>query len=211
MEEDKKKLPIPFSSDKKPFTVGFLGSFALAGASLVYLFSTTYQPEAIDSFFTMFLIMLAGVVLSKFFVGWRLAPFSFRNIMNDIIATVVAFFAIYYVNQMVPVTLGISPIGETAFAILSGVAEEWMFRLFLCAWAARMTGSKIIAILVSSGVWAWFHLARASAYGLAAVNWNYIWLVFLAGIPLGFITLYFRSADGPTFGHMLINALAGSA
>jgi hypothetical protein len=159
----------------------------------------------------MFLILLSGVVLSYIFVGWRIAPFSFSNILNDIISTVVAFFSVYYVNQMVPVQLGVSPIGETAFAMLSGVAEEWMFRLWLCAWAAKMTGSKIIAILISSGVWAWFHLARASSYGLATVNWNYIYLVFLAGIPLGFITLYFRSADGPTFGHMLINALAGSA
>lgn len=195
----------------KPYTVGFLGTFALAGAVLVYLFSTTYDPDAINAFFTMFLILISGVVLSYIFVGWRMAPLSFKNIMTDILSTVVAFIAILYVNSLVPVTLGVSPIGETAFAVLSGVAEEWMFRLWLCAWIDKITKSKFIAILASSGIWAWFHLARASGYGTLPVQWDYITLVFLAGLPLGFITLYFRSADGPTFGHMIVNALAGGA
>ena len=190
---------------KKPFTVGFLGTFALAGAVIIYLLSTTFEPTSINSFFTMFLILISGVVLSKIFVGWKLAPFNLKNLTTDIVSTAIAFISVYMVSSMVTVELGVSPIGETAFAMLSGVAEEWMFRLWLCAWIADIAGWWL-AIPASSGIWAWFHIARASAMGAGAVNWSYIWLVFLAGIPLGFITLYFRSADGATFGHMLVNA-----
>jgi len=197
----------PFLSSKKPYTVGFFGTFALAGAVLIYLLSTTFDPASINSFFTMFLILISGVVLSKIFVGWRIAPLNFKNLTTDIISTAIAFASVYMVSNLVTVQLGVSPIGETAFAVLSGVAEEWMFRLWLCAWIADMAGWWV-AIPSSSGVWAWFHIARASALGAGPVNWSYIWLVFLAGIPLGFITLYFRSADGATFGHMLVNAFA---
>jgi hypothetical protein len=39
---------------------------------------------------------------------------------------------------------------------------------------------------------------------------DYLFLVFLVGMPLSYLTLLFRSGDGPVFGHMLVNALAGS-
>lgn len=194
---------------RQPYTVGFFGTFALVITVVIYLFSTTYNPEEVNAFFTMFLILLTGIVLSKIMVGWNFTGFNFRNLFLDIISTVIAFVSIYFVNKFVPIEMGISPIGQMAFAMLAGVAEEWMFRLWLCAWISDIT-HPIIGIPVSAGVWAWFHLARASAFGLGPVNWGYITLVFCAGIPLGFITLWFRSADGPTFGHMAINALANS-
>jgi hypothetical protein len=40
-------------------------------------------------------------------------------------------------------------------------------------------------------------------------GFDYLFLVFLVGMPLSYLTLLFRSADGPVFGHMLVNALAG--
>jgi hypothetical protein len=40
-------------------------------------------------------------------------------------------------------------------------------------------------------------------------GFNYLFIVFMAGLPLGYLTLLFKSADGPTFGHMLVNFLAG--
>lgn len=191
------------SQSSKTFTVSFFGTIATAAAVMVYLFSTTFDPADITHFFTMFLILLAGIVLAFIFVGFKLMPFNFKNLTIDLISTAASFASIYYLNTVVPVNYGVSPISAQAFGVLSGVAEEWFFRMWLCAWVYRMTTSMILAVPFSSFVWAMFHLAR---YG---DNPAMLWLIFLVGLPLGFLTLYFRSADGPMFGHMIINALVG--
>jgi hypothetical protein len=170
---------------------------------MVYLFSTTYDPADVSHFFTMFLILLAGIVLSFIFVGFKLLPFNLKTVVVDLLSTAVSFISIYYLYQYVPVSFGVSPISEQAFGVLAGVAEEWFFRMWLCAWIYKVTTSMIVAVPSSSFAWAMFHLAR---YG---GNPAMLWLVFFVGLPLGFITLYFKSADGPMFGHMIINALVG--
>lgn len=148
-------------------------------------------------------ILTAGILLTVVLVGVPKFPlFSLKSIMTDAIATGVSFIALYYVNLAMPIELGLSPLGATAFAMLSAVAEEWFFRLFLCCWAYKITKSMLISVGSSSIIWALFHIAR---YG---GNMSMIWLVFMAGLPLGFFTLYFRSADGPTFGHVIVNFLA---
>jgi hypothetical protein len=170
---------------------------------MIYLFSTTYDPADVSHFFTMFLILLAGIVLAFIFVGFKLQPFNLKNLAIDLMSTGVSFISIYYLYQYVPMNFGVSPISQQMFGVLAGVAEEWFFRMWLCAWIHSITGSMILAVPVSSFAWAMFHLAR---YGDSPAM---LWLIFLVGLPLGFITLYFRSADGPMFGHMIINALVG--
>jgi len=184
------------------YTVSFFGTIALIGAALLYLFSTTFDPPTVAHFFTMILILVIGIVLAVVLVGVRFIGFSLKSLVQDAVATIASFFSLYLVNRVIPAEIGISPLGETAFGILAGVAEEWFFRLFLCAWIFKVTKSPFLAIPASSLVWALFHLAR---YG---GNMNLILIVFMAGLPLGIFTLYFRSADGPTFGHMIVNALA---
>lgn len=162
-----------------------------------------------------------------------------------------------------------SPLQTTAFNVLNGVAETWFFQIFLAAWIYKFTRSLLIAVPVSAGLWASFHLARvsnavvigdstlflvmfsmliagvvlsyvtvgfrfepfnlktltvdiisaagsfAAIYYLSSVvgasgGFDYLWLVFLVGMPLSYLTLLFKSGDGPVFGHMLVNALAGS-
>jgi len=164
-----------------------------------------------------------------------------------------------------------SPLQMTSFIVLSGVAEEWMFRTWLCGWIHKFTHSVLLAVGASSAVWAFFHVGRVAG-GLVSVSpimyigmflllltgvvlsyifvgfkvepfnlrnigvdflvtvvafasifyvnslnitfagqWSYLVYVFLAGLPLGYLTLTFRSADGATFGHMLVNFLSGGA
>jgi len=196
----------PTQAGQEKYRVSFLGTIALVGAVLIYLYSTTWNPETINSFFTMFLILISGVVLSSIMVGIQFVPFSFRSIVQDMLVTAGAFFSIYVVNSVVPLSvpdIGVNPLGNTGFVMLSGVAEEWFFRMFLCCWIYKFTRSVLIAVPISSFAWAVFHLSRYGA------NLNIIGLVFLVGLPLGYLTLLFRSADGCTFGHMIVNALTG--
>lgn len=161
-----------------------------------------------------------------------------------------------------------APLTWTSFAVLSAVAEEWLFRMWLCPWIYKFTHQIILAVPVSSLLWAVFHIGRVSGelveissvmyLGMFAVlitgvvlsyifvgftvapfnfknlftdiiatvvsfislyyvsnalsaggGYGYLLLVFAAGLPLGYLTLLFRSADGPTFAHMLLNFLAG--
>lgn len=198
-------LPKTKMSSGQQYNVSFFGTLATAGAVMIYLFSTTYDPTDISHFFTMFLILLSGIVLSFIFVGFKLMPFNFKTVVIDLLSTGVSFITVYYMYQYIPVNFGVSPISAQAFGILSGVAEEWFFRMWLCCWIYRLTTSMFIAVPASSIAWAIFHLAR---YG---DNPAMLWLIFLVGLPLGFITLYFKSADGPMFGHMIINAIAGGS
>ena len=194
---------------RQPYTVSLFGQIALAGAILVYLFSTTFNPTEISSFFTMVLILIAGVLLSAVMVGIRFIPFNTKSLMTDLLSTGAAFVSVYIVNNLVPLSLsaaeagGGSPIGPISFGILSGVAEGWFFHLWLVAWINDVTGTPFIAVPASAVCWAVFHVAR---YG---GDMNMIWIIFIAGLPLGALTLYFRSNDGPAFGHMLVNALVG--
>lgn len=185
------------------YTVSLFGQIALAGAFLLYLLSTTFTPAEINSFITMTLVLIGGVVMTAVFVGIpRFVPLTKKNLAVDAISTATAYIAIYYVNKYVPYELGVSPIGDRTFAVLAGVAEEWMFRMWLCAWIYNVTGKMWIAVPISSFVWAIFHTAR---YGM---NPGLMLIVFLAGLPLGFLTLALRSPNGPTFAHMLVNFIS---
>ena len=162
-----------------------------------------------------------------------------------------------------------SPLKMTSFVILSGVAETWFFQIFLCAFIYRFTRQIFLAVPISAGAWAAFHLARVANQSVSTdstmylvmfsmliagvvlaffsvgihFDWNwrktllidilstvasfisiyfissfvgagggldYLFVVFLVGMPLSYLTLLFRCGDGPAFGHMLVNALWGS-
>jgi len=186
----------------KPYTVSFFGSISLVLAILMYLYATTFNPEEVQAFFTMLILLIVGVLLSFIMVGIKFIPFTFKSLSQDLVSTLGCFMSVYFLNRIVVAQIGISPMGELAFGILAGVSEEWFFRLWLCAWVHKITRSMLIAIFVSSFTWAIFHIARYGA------NMGLIWLVFFVGLPLGYFTLIYRSADGPTFGHMLVNFLA---
>jgi hypothetical protein len=163
-------------------------------------------------------------------VGVRFLPFSTKNLLMDLLSTGVAFISVFLVNSALPSSVsalsstnaGGSPIGPISFGILSGVAEGWFFHLWLVAWLSDIA-TPYIGIPASAALWAVFHFAR---YG-SSLNVDFTSIgaflnsvmtsggmlvtIFVAGLPLGFLTIYFRSNDGPTFGHMLVNALVGRA
>jgi hypothetical protein len=196
-----------FRLSRSDYTVSFFGQLALAGTGMLYLFSETWDPAAMTSFIVMTGILLMGIIFTIVFVGMpKFILFNTKSLIADAVSTAGSFVAVYAINRAVPanIGMGVSPLTETEFGILSGVSEEWFFRSWLCCWIYKVTHSMFLAVAISSPVWAWFHLAR---YG---GNMNLIWLITLCGVPLGVFTLMFRSADGPSFGHMIINALARS-
>jgi hypothetical protein len=216
------------SGQRKPYTVSLFGQIALAGAVIVYLFSTTFDPSSFNAFVTMLAILIAGVLLSAVMVGIRFIPFNTKSLMTDLMSTGVAFISMYLVNNVLPASLSAvtnttgSPIGPISFGILSGVAEGWFFHLWLVAWLSDM-GTPYFGIPASSLAWALFHIARyggglnldfssvAAFFNSLMSGGQMLVIIFIAGLPLGALTIYFRSNDGPTFGHMLVNALVGKA
>jgi membrane-associated HD superfamily phosphohydrolase len=194
-------------TQRKPYTVSLFGQIALAAAILLYLFSTTFDPASFNSFLVMLSILIAGILLSAVMVGIRFIPFNTKSLLTDLLSTGVAFVSVWVVNSVMPaslstITAGQSPLGPISFSILSGVAEGWFFHLWLVAWLSDLA-TPFIGIPASALCWAIFHIAR---YG---GDMNMIWIIFVAGLPLGALTIYFRSNDGPVFGHMLVNALVG--
>jgi hypothetical protein len=210
MQKPKFKSPSTsrlFSSvrlSRSDYTVSIFGQVALAVAALLYAWSLTFDSGDFNAFVTMIVILLVGVLFTCVFVGIpKFIAFSKKSLYVDLISTATSVMAIYLVNKLIPFQGSLSnPLSDTAFATLSGVSEEWLFRMWLCAWIYKTTGSAIMAVLISSITWAVFHTAR---YGGQPIL---ILLVFLAGLPLGALTIFFRSSDGPSFGHMLMNALA---
>lgn len=116
--------------------------------AIFHLARVANQSVAGDStmYLVMFSMLIAGVVLSFVFVGFRFEPLNFKTLLMDIVSTIASFAAILYISSVV------------------------------------------------------------SAGG----GFDYLFLVFLVGMPLSYLTLLFRSGDGPAFGHMLANALSGA-
>jgi membrane protease YdiL (CAAX protease family) len=189
-------------SQAKPYVVGFLGNIAVAFAILVFMYATTFNPENVNAFYVMVMLLIGGISLAVAMVGVRFETFNSKYFFETVLWSVLSFTMIFIVNRTVPVRIGISPVGETLFAILAGVSEECFFRLWLCTAAFKFTRSTLIAIIVSSLSWTIYHIGR---YG---GNWSVLLIIFGAGCVQGWIMLASRMGDGPIFGHMLVNAVA---
>jgi hypothetical protein len=208
------KIPTPhfsvgklsqFRLSRSDYTVSIFGQLTLAVGALLYGYGMTFDLSNAEfqAFTTMAVLLLVGVLFTCVFVGVpKFIGFSKKSLAADAISTGVSVACIYVVNQLLPFTGSASPISDTAFVTLSGVTEEWVFRMWLCCWLYKITGSVMLATGISSGIWAVYHTAR---YG--GEPWLML-VIFLCGLPLGAMTLLFRSSDGPSFAHMLMNALA---
>jgi len=166
------------------------------------MYATTFNPENVNAFYVMVLLLIGGISLGVGMVGLRFEAFDTKRLFETVLWALLSFTMIFIVNRAVPVRIGISPVGETMFAILAGVAEECFFRLWLCTVTFKFTKSMVIAILVSSLSWTVYHIQR---YG---GNWNVLLIIFGAGCVQGWIMLQSQMGDGPIFGHMLVNAIA---
>jgi len=185
------------------YYIGFLGSIAIALAFLMLMYALTFPIDSKDSF--VYMSLLGVVVLAAGFamVGFQIQPLDFKRLTMTIMWSGVSFCLIYLVNAWVPVRITIAaPYGETMFSVLAGVAEELFFRVWLCTFIYKFSHSMILSAGVSGGIWALYHINR---YG---GNMNLLFMIALVGFIQGLIMLYSRMADGPIFGHMLVNYLA---
>ena len=191
------------SASQSGFTLGLFGFLTIVGALLIFLWISTFQiPELLYPLMTASFFLIGGLALSLALSRLQVTPFRLSNFLMSIVSMVLNVVVIMYVNQLIPMRFEMAVVSPRLMGVLVGVAEECFFRLFLCLTLYRFTGNLIIAVGVSSAVWATYHIAR---YG-AAVN---VWLIlFICGCVLGGTLLYTRSADGSVFGHAVVNYIA---
>lgn len=186
---------------KNTYTIGFLGSMAIVLAFLMFMYALTFETQG--AFLYMALLGIAGLSLAFTMVGFHVGVFDFKRFGEALFWSAVSFGLIYLVNSMVPVRIDIGiPVNATLFAVLAAVCEELFFRVWLCTFTFKITQSMWFAAGLSGAGWALYHINR---YG---GSMNTLLIIGVAGFIQGWIMLYSRMADGPIFGHMLVNYLA---
>ena len=192
------------SSARSGIVVGFLGSMALVGALLVFMYAVTFVPETTSIILSAVVMLAIGVFFAYILVGVVFKPFTFQRFGESVLWSAFAVAIIWLVNKTVPFTLGVTVIDVRLFSILMGVAEEAFFRLFLCNFIFRVTKSQMFAIVISGWVWAIYHIAR---YG---GNMASMFVILAAGMGLGWVMLQSKMGDGVMFAHGVVNYLATS-
>lgn len=191
------------SQSRRPYKIGFLGTIALVGAVLVFMYAGTFQTEHTWTIAQAVLFCAVGILFAFVMVGLKFEPFQLRDLLESIFWTGISFFAIWVINHTVPFRLDVSPMSERLFSVLMGVAEESFFRVWLCTFINEWTKQGWLAIGVSSGVWALYHLERYGGAGAGAFA-----VIFLAGCVLGWVMLSSKMGDGVIFAHAIVNLLA---
>ena len=115
----------------------------------------------------------------------------------------VSIFAIMIVNAITMKFAKFSPVPVNAslFAVLIGIAEESFFRGFLQTLFISLAGDWL-GIIITSLIWMTFH---GAVYGL---NQPALFVVFGAGIILGWVVYITRRLSITMTAHGLINFLA---
>lgn len=190
------------TAQERPFSLHFLGTMTIMTALLIFMYASTFQPETINLLTSGVLLLVIGLMFGVLLVGVAFKPFSFERFFESAIWTGVAFGIIYIVNKQVPFSLGVQVLNARWYAVLMGVAEECFFRLFLTGFIYRITHSGFFAIILGSGVWTIYHMARYGGDPQA------LFVVFLCGLALGFVFLASKLGDGVIFAHALVNFFA---
>jgi membrane protease YdiL (CAAX protease family) len=190
------------SQKSKTVSVGFLGSIAIVSAVLVFMFAQTFGVE-LSAFYSAVLFLIVGVVFSWVTVGVQWSFLDLKHIFTDLFYVALSVGAVFIVNSQVPFKLQAqNPVGVKMFSVLMGVAEECFFRLWLCNFFYLVSKSMVLSIVVSSGIWTIYHIARYQGQPSA------FFVIFGAGCILGFVMLTSRRADAPIFAHGVVNYIA---
>jgi len=190
------------SQSERPYKIGFLGTMALAGAVLIFMYASTFPSEHSNVIFGAVLMAVIGVSFAYIMVGLKVKPFEFQDLVESVVWTAVSVIAIWVINKTVPFSLDVAPLSTRLFSVLMGVAEESFFRVWLCPFIFRMTRMGWLAIGLSSGIWALYHINR---YGEAGIGTFLV--IFMAGCMLGWVMLTSKMGDGVIFGHAIVNGL----
>jgi hypothetical protein len=186
------------------YYVGFLGSMAILSAVVIFLWGATFQTSNQWTFLVAIIMLIAGLSLASLMVNLRFLGFAPQLFIETLLWTVVSCILIWIVNTTVPISFEVTPFSEQTFAVLMGVGEECFFRLFLCTFIKKFTGSQLLAIMASSVIWSLYHVAR---YG---GNTGALFIVFMAGLVLGAVFFISKMGDGVIFAHGTINYIATS-
>lgn len=189
---------------QRPYTLGFLGTMAIVSALIIFMYGTTFESGVQATYVSAVVFLVVGLVFAYTMVGVVFQPFDLSGFMDSLIWACVSVTAIWMVNMSVPFTLTVTPLSNKLFSVLMGVAEECFFRLWMVTFIHKFTGSSILAVGVSSGIWTTYHIARYAGQPSA------FFVVFVAGLILGFVMLYSKRADGVIFAHAIVNFLAVS-
>lgn len=190
------------SPQQRPYTLGFLGTMAIVSALIIFMYGTTFESGVQATYVSAVVFLVVGLIFAYTMVGFRFEPFNLAGFFESLLWTSVSVTAIWMVNMRVPFSLTATPLSSKLFSVLMGVAEECFFRLWMVTFINKFTKSSILAVGVSSGIWTTYHIARYAGQP------NAFFVVFIAGLILGFAMLYSKRADGVIFAHAIVNFLA---
>jgi hypothetical protein len=195
----------PLGSNQS-YRVGFFGIIALVGTVLLYLYGATWEssPLRMTSF-----VILSGVAETWFFQMF-LCTWIYKFTRQMIIAVPVSamLWAVFHLARVGggSVTADSSMYLMMFAMLIAGVVLSFIFVGF----HFEPFNMKTFVLDLISAVASFICIYYISGLVGAGGGFDYLFVVFLVGMPLSYLTLLFRSGDGPTFGHMLVNALAGS-
>ena len=186
----------------RPVEIGFLGTMSILAALMIFMYATTFQPETVNVLLSAVVLGAVGLMLAFLLTRTVFRGFDFSRFTESLLWTAFCVALIWLVNKQVPFTLGVNVLTLKWFAVLMGVMEELFFRIFLCNFIHRLTGSSLFAIVISSFTWSIYHIAR---YGGSTGSY---WIVFVAGLGLGFALLMSKLGDSVIFAHAVVNYIA---
>jgi len=175
---------------------------AIVLSLLIFMYHTTLEAEGSNIVLSAVILLVVGLLFAWVMVGVKFEPFQLRTMVESLLWTAMSAVAIWMVNRYVPFTLDVGFVSTRLFSVLMGVAEESFFRLFLTTFMYKVTKLSWLAIGISSATWTIYHIGR---YG---GDINAFFVIFMAGLVLGFVMLYSKMADGVIFAHALVNYIA---
>jgi hypothetical protein len=188
------------------YRVGFFGVIALVGTIMLYLYGSTWESSPLQM--TSFVI-LSGVAETWFFQMFLCTwIYKFTRSLLIAVPTSALCWSVFHLARVAGQTVSSDPtMYLMMFAMLiAGVVLSFIFVGF----HFEPFNFKNLLTDIISAVASFAAIYYISSVVVAGGGMDYLFLVFLVGMPLSYLTLLFRSGDGPVFGHMLVNALAGS-
>lgn len=177
-------------------------------AVFIYVYLFTIAGSAVVLF--PLVLMLLGLVLHRFVQRKGKEEFDDTDITNEhlwknfIFYTVLAIFGVFVTEEainLVPLTMntGLTGLYALLFLALMGIAEEEFFRGFVTDWLLINLPNPYVAIGISGGIFAIYHLA---VYGTVLSSILY---VFVGGTILSWTAYRTQHVSPCMMGHVLNN------
>ncbi len=188
------------------YRVGFFGIIALVGAILLYLYGSTFEssPLKMTSF-----VILSGVSETWFFQMFLCTwIYKFTHTLFIAVPTSAFLWSVFHIARVSGGAVAVdSVLYLVMFAMLiAGVVLSFIFVGFRFEpFNLKTFGTDLLSTAAS-----FVCIYTISNWVSVGGGFDYLLLVFLVGMPLSYLTLLFRSGDGPVFAHMIVNALSGS-